>query len=713
MHILKQLHQLNFGFSPKLSTILQTEAAECGLACLAMIANHYGYQTDLISLRARYQISQKGATLEQLVKIGQQMKLLNRPLKLDLEDLNQLRMPCILHWDFNHFVVLTRIKGNKVTVLDPAFGERILSIDETSKHFTGIALELWPSASFEKKKEQNRLNVFEMFSKVGGIWRSLGQILVLALVLELFSLVSPFFMQWVIDQVIVSADRDLLTTLAIGFGILVVLQQLISIIRAWIMMYMSTHLSIQWRSNVFNHLIHLPVSYFERRSLGDVVSRFGSVDNIQDTLTSTFLEALLDGFMTIFTLVLMFVYSPLLACVAVITMLIYGLIRWIWYAPLRRATEAEIIHGAKQNSHFMETVRGAKTVKLFQRQELRLTGWLTLVVNQVNAGLTTQKLDQVFRFVNGLLFGIQNILIIWLGANFVLDSQFSVGILMAFLAYKGQFDGRVAGLIDKYIEVKMLQVDATRLSDIVLTQPEKLHGDAITTASTSLDHIIEIKDLRFKYSEQEPWVLNGVNFKIRTNESVAIVGHSGCGKTTLFHVLLGVFPQTEGEVLLLGKSIEQMGLDAMREQIGTVLQDDVLFAGSIADNISFFDSNPNQEHIENCAEIASIHQDIAMMPMGYQTLIGEMGSMLSGGQKQRILLARALYKNPKILFLDEATSHLDVEKERQVNAKLKQLNITKIMIAHRPETIASADRMLVLHQGQVVQDVLLKDVPNV
>lgn len=544
-----------------------------------------------------------------------------------------------------------------------------------------------------------------MIAKVKGIWRSLSQILILAVILEVFALISPFFMQWVIDHVIVSADRDLLTILAIGFGVVMLLQQLIGLLRSWLMMYMSTHLNIQWRSNVLSHLIHIPVSYFERRSLGDIVSRFGSIDSIQRTLTSTFLSAILDGLMTVFTLILMFIYSKKLTFIAIFTMVLYGVIRWIWYYPLRQATEAQIIHTAKQNSHFMETIRGAKTIKLFQRQEIRLASWLTLLVNQINAGLTTQKLGLMFQFINSLLFGIQNIVIIWLGAHLVLDNVFTVGILMAFMAYKGQFDSRVAGLIDKFIEVKMLQVDAERLSDIVLTESEKLyHDERANHVLEKSNNILELKNLKFKYSEQEPYVLNGIDLTIKSNESVAIVGKTGCGKTTLLHVLLGVFPPTEGEVLLSGRSISQIGVNSMREQIGTVLQDDVLFAGTIADNICFFDPVPDQRQIETCAELASIHLDITKFPMGYQTLVGEMGSMLSGGQKQRILLARALYKKPKILFLDESTSHLDIETERKVNQNLKLLQITKIMIAHRPETIASADRVVVLSQGQVFRD---------
>ena len=704
------LDKLSLGFGRNIPTILQTEATECGLACIAMIADYYGYESDLITLRRRFSISQKGSNLSQLIKISNQLKLVTRPLKLELEDLDQLKTPCILHWDFNHFVVLESIKGQKVTILDPAFGKRVLSFDEVSQHFTGVALELWPNTDFEKKQEKNQIELKSLIGHVRGLWKSLGQILILALALEIFSLISPFFMQWVIDHVIVSADRDLLTVLAIGFAILMCLQQLISVFRSWIMMYMSTHLNVQWRANVFNHLINVPVSYFERRSLGDVVSRFGSIDSIQRTLTSTFLEAILDGLMTVFTLILMFIYSPKLAWIAIATMSLYALIRWLWYAPLKRATEAEIIHAAKQSSHFMETVRGAKTIKLFQRQDLRRSMWLGLLVNQVNASLTTQKLSLGFRLANGFLFGLENILIIWLGATLVLDGNFTVGVMMAFIAYKNQFDGRVAGLIDKFIEVKMLQIDIERLSDIVLTEPEKLYAETEINDISNAENAIEVSNLQFKYSENDPLILKNVSFKIPVNQSVAIIGPTGCGKTTLLHVLLGVFHQTEGEIKVMGQNLDTLGLNFVRDQIGTVLQDDILFAGSIAENICFFDSTPNLEWMNECAEIAAIHQDILKMPMGYQTLVGDIGNMLSGGQKQRIILARALYKKPKILFMDEATSHLDIQKEHEVNEKLKQLKITKILIAHRPETIASAERVIALQDGVIVQDVLMKDI---
>ncbi|MEL4599056.1 peptidase domain-containing ABC transporter, partial [Acinetobacter baumannii] len=560
-------------------------------------------------------------------------------------------------------------------------------------------------SNFEEKKDKKSIRIFKLFGEIRGLWKSLGQILILALVLEVFSLVSPFFMQWVIDHAIVSADLNLLTTLAIGFGLLMVLSSLISLLQAWVIMHMATILNVQWKANIFHHLVNLPTNFFQKRHLGDIISRFGSIDAIQRTLTTSFITAILDGLMTIFTLILMFVYSAKLAWIAVITMLLYAVIRWIWYYPLRRATEDQIVHAAKQSTHFMETMRGIKTIKQFEKQDYRQATWLSLFVNQINAGLTTQKLNLMFGFVNTLLFGLQNIIIVWLGATLVIEGEFTVGILMAFIAYRNQFGGRVSSLIDKYVEVKMLSLHGERLADIVLTDQEKTDSYSFFTESSEQQKTdIDVKSLRFRYSEDESWIIHGINFNISEGQSVAIVGPTGCGKTTLMNLLLGNLNPEHGEIKIGGQSINNLGSNKLRNFIAYVAQDDVLFAGSILENISFFDDSVQQDWVEKCAKMASVHDEIMAMPMGYQTLVGDMGNILSGGQKQRILLARAMYRKPKILFLDEATSHLDIVKEKEINDMIKSLNITRIIIAHRPETISSVDRILTLNQGRVVND---------
>lgn len=706
------LENLSFGLRRKLPQILQTEATECGLASIAMIAGYHGLRTDLATLRRLFLVSIKGSTLGHLMQIAQALNLATRPIKLDLEDLPQLRLPCILHWNFNHFVVLKEVDRNTVIIHDPAFGVRKLKLDEVSGQFTGVALELWPNTEFKAVTLKQRVRLRQLMGHVTGLYRSLGQILLLAASLEVFALVSPFFLQWVIDNVIVSGDRDLLSTLAIGFGLLMLMQQGISALRSWVIMHMSTTLNIQWRANVFTHLLRLPVEYFEKRHLGDVVSRFSSIDVIQKTLTTAFVEGILDGAMTIVTLMVMFIYSPPLAWIAVGAMALYGIVRWLWYRPLRNATEEQIIHAAKQQSHFLETVRGVRSIKLFQRQEERRSTWLSLLVDQINADLRNQKLQIFYRLANGLLFGVERILVIWLGAKLILDGHFTVGALMAFSAYKDQFDSRVSALIDKLVDIKMLQLQGERLADIVFTTPE-IHAEKSISAvgdNATPDASIELRELRYRYADGEPWVLDGIDLTVHPGESIAIIGPSGCGKSTLISTMLGIRTPTEGDVLIGGSSVNQVGIGALREMVGTVLQDDVLFAGSIADNISFFDHHPEPDRIEECAKLAAIHDEIMEMPMGYNTLIGDMGTALSGGQKQRVLLARAMYKRPSILFLDEATSHLDISCEKRVNTAIKGLNITRIIVAHRPETIASADRVVILDQGRIIRDIPAREL---
>ena len=692
-----------------LPVILQTEATECGLACLGMVAGYHGRRTDLAQLRRQFSISQHGATLGQLIGIAGALGLASRPLRLDLEDLDQLRTPCILHWNLNHFVVLKKATRRGLIIHDPASGLRRVSLDETSRCFTGVALELWPSAEFRPSAPPPAIRFRDLIGRVDGLLGAGAQVLALAVALEIFALVSPFYLQWVIDHVLVSADRDLLTTLALGFGLLLIIQQIFGALRSWILLHIGTNLSLQWRTNVFAHLVRLPVSYFERRHLGDIVSRFGAVDEIQSKLTASFFSALIDGLMSAVTLVMMFIYSPPLAWLAVGAMVAYGLIRALWFRPLRLATEQEIVHHASQQSHFLETVRGIKAVKLFQRQNERRSSWLGLVAEQVNAGVRTQRLSIAFQTTSGLLFGVVGIAILWMGARLALDGTMTVGVLMAFKAYKDQFDNRIADLIEKYFELRMLRLQGERLADIVLTKPESAPALAQTTDTAPVPEI-RLQGVRFRYAETDPWVVDGIDLTIPPGQSVAFVGPSGCGKTTLINLILGVFPPAEGDVLIGDTSLRRNGGEAMRSVVGTVMQDDTLFAGSIADNICFFDPAPDRARIEECARMAQVHDEIAALPMGYNTLVGDMGTVLSGGQKQRLFLARALYKRPRILILDEATSHLDVEKEQAVNQAIQSLNLTRILIAHRPETILSAERVVALHGGKVVEDMTITEL---
>ncbi|HEV8311469.1 MAG TPA: peptidase domain-containing ABC transporter [Burkholderiaceae bacterium] len=686
----------------RLPLVLQSEAAECGLACLAMIASWHGLKTDLPNLRRRFSLSLKGCSAADLLRLAERLQLNARAVRAELDQLPQLQLPCVLHWDLNHFVVLSEVGARQVVIHDPAHGVRRMSLDEASRHFSGVALELSPAVGFTPREERQRVSLSALLGPITGLKRSLLQIFTLALALEGFMLLSPFLLQWVVDGVLVSADRELLVTLGVGFGLLVLIQVATGAIRSWAVLYLSASLNLQWLSNVFAHLLRLPVAWFEKRHTGDVWSRFGAVQQMQRTLTTSFIEALLDGLLVVVTLAVMLVYSTRLSAIALGAVAAYALLRWAFFRPLRDATEEALVHDAKKSSHFLESLRGVQAIKLHNRQADRRSRFMNLVVDTMNADLATRKLELAFGVLNKTLFGLERVIVVWVGALLVLDHHLSVGMLFAFIAYKEQFALRFSALVDKTVELKMLGLQGERLADIVLAAPER-EGDAPARNADALARI-ELQGVQFAYSDTEAPVLKGLNLAIEPGESVAIAGPSGCGKTTLLKLILGIHAPQAGELRVGGKSLAQFGLSAWRDRVGTVMQDDQLFAGSIADNISFFDAQADLAWVQQCAGLASVHDEIESMPMGYDTLVGEMGASISGGQKQRILLARALYKRPQILLLDEATSALDVDRERLVNQAVKQLQLTRIIVAHRPETLASASRVIMLHEGRVAHD---------
>jgi ATP-binding cassette, subfamily B, bacterial CvaB/MchF/RaxB len=688
-------------------TILQSQSAECSLACLAMISSIHGLRLDLTELRRRFPVSLKGATLQKLMSNAAALGFSARPLRLDIEELRELQMPCILHWDLSHFVVLTRVTHRAVVVLDPAIGERRLALAEVSRHFTGVALELTCNADFRPQNLAPKLNLSKLTGRVRGLFRSLSQIFAVALGLEFFAIVAPLFNQIVVDDVIASHDPDLLLVLVLGFGLLLVVQSAIGLARSWMVMVLGQTISLQWTGNVFAHLIRLPVDFFERRHLGDVVSRFGSVGAIQRTLTTAAIEAVLDGLMAIAALIMMLIYAPVLTGVVVVAVVLYGLLRWGSYRPFRAAASERLVISAKEHTLFIETLRAITALKLFGREEERRARWQNLVVDVQNRDVRTAKMSIGFSTANTLIFGLENLLVFWLGAKMVMAGQtgeasiFTIGMLFAFISYKGQFTGRVSGLINYVVELKMLGLHAERLADIALSPPEK---DSLP--HNDLGHLkasIELRNVSFRYAEGEPWVLKNANFAVSAGESVAVTGASGGGKTTLMKIMLGLLSPVEGEVLYGGVPVRQLGLANVRRHIGAVMQEDVLLTGSLADNISFFDVQPDSQRIEACAKLAQVAVEIEKMPMGYQTLVGDLGTGLSGGQKQRLLLARALYKQPSVLALDEATSHLDLANERAVISALSCMDLTRVVVAHRLETIAGAQRVVQIKDGVLIE----------
>ena len=717
----------------RVPVVLQSEAAECGLACMTMIAQYYSDKRDLNALRQTVSVSLRGTTLKDVMRIASDLGFQTRAIKIEMEHLAQLSCPAILHWNMNHFVVLTKVKGKTLTIHDPALGERKLTYSEASKYITGIALEVTPSDTFSPKKSAPRLGLSQFFTRTTGFKRNLLTLFALSIVLQLFALASPYYMQTVVDDVLIYNNDALLKALAIGFALLLIIETFTSGIRKFVILSVSSRLQLQMSASVFKHLLSLPLDYFDKRHIGDVVSRFGSLASIREFLTTGLVTALLDGLMAVITLAVMILYSPKLTLVVVAIMLAYLAVRLGLLPFIKRLTTERIALAALEQSHFMESVRAILPIRVYSQEVQRHGQWQNKLVATLNKDITLGKINIGSALTNQLLFGAENLVVVYIGASLVMEGTLSIGMLLAFMAYKARFVSALDGVVNKLIELSMLGVHFNRLSDILLTPSQQkplslkakddtfekqnvhfsnvdvpksststsLAPNVLTPDGASTPSLLDAKTrpialkataLSYRYSETNAWVFKNLMFSVHSGEIVAITGDSGCGKSTMLKCLMGLYPVSEG-------NIEHPS--STNPVIASVLQEDTCLSGTIAQNICCFEEAPDLKKTVYVAQLACIHEDIMQMPMQYHSLVGDMGSSLSGGQKQRLLLARALYQEPDILFLDEASSHLDMENEAQINHHLKSLNMTRIIVAHRPQSIAMADKVYRLENGNL------------
>lgn len=691
----KYISRLEISLFRRVPVIHQTESSECGIACLAMVFGHYGKSIDLFSLRQQFNISSRGATLYSIRTIAVQMGVTARALSLDLNELNVLRRPCILHWNFNHFVVLVSVKRNGFVLHDPARGRIIVSKAEASKCFTGIALELWPGSTFRRERVKKRLNLVTLINSIHGIKGALLKIFALSIVVEAIGLILPAGTQLVMDHALPAGDRGLLSMICISLMFFILLRATVSTSRAWISLIMGTLVNIQWQSGLFSHLLRLPLSYFERRKLGDIQSRFGSLNTLRTTFTTSMVGAIMDGIMVCGLLIMMLLYGKSLTWVVLGFTVVYIAIRLFTYTYYRQLSEEQLIMEARVSSYFMETLYGIAAVKMQGMTDRRHTHWFNLQTDAINTGIRVTKMDLFFGGLNIFISACEQTIILWLGISLVMDNEMTIGMFVAFGAYRMQFSDRISTLVGFLLQLRMMSLHNERISDIALNEQESVKPD-IPVSEKITPVSLEVKSLTFRYDQQSMPVFSELNLTVSPGESVAIIGPSGSGKTTLMKVLCGLFKADSGQVLIDGNDIQQMGVNNYRKITGCVMQDDRLFSGTIRENICGFSENIDDEWMAECAKASFIHDTIMSMPMGYDTLTGELGEGLSGGQKQRLFIARALYRKPRILFMDEATSALDSKSENYVNSAIKSLNITRIIIAHRESTIKSVDRVFSL-----------------
>lgn len=687
------INQLDMRWRRRVPVIHQTETAECGLACLAMICGHFGKNIDLIFLRRKFNLSARGANLAGINGIAEQLGMVTRALSLELNELGALKMPCILHWDFSHFVVLVSVKRNRYVLHDPARGRRYLGREEMSRYFTGIALEVWPGSEFLAETQQTRISLRSLINSIYGIKRTLAKIFCLSVVIEAINLVMPVGTQLVMDHAIPAGDRGLLTLISAGLMFFILLRAAVSMLRAWSSLVMSTLINVQWQSGLFDHLLRLPLAFFERRKLGDIQSRFDSLDTLRATFTTSVIGFIMDSIMVVGVFVMMLLYGGYLTWIVLCFTTIYIFIRLVTYGNYRQISEEFLVREARAASYFMETLYGIATVKIQGMVGIRGAYWLNMKIDAINSGIKLTRMDLLFGGINTFVTACDQVVILWLGAGLVIDNQMTIGMFVAFSSFRGQFSERVASLTSFLLQLRIMSLHNERIADIALHEKEEKKPEIEIVAHMG-PISLETNDLSYRYDSQSAPIFSALSLSVAPGESVAITGASGAGKTTLMKVLCGLFEPDSGRVLINGIDIRQMGINNYHRMIACVMQDDRLFSGSIRENICGFAEEMDEEWMVECARASHIHDVIMNMPMGYETLIGELGEGLSGGQKQRIFIARALYRKPGILFMDEATSALDSESEHFVNVAIKNINITRVIIAHRETTLRTVDRVI-------------------
>jgi ATP-binding cassette subfamily B protein RaxB len=696
----------------KLPMIYQAESSECALACLAMVAGFHGLKITMLELRERYPISMKGATLRDVVELGQHIGFSSRPVRCELPGLRRLALPALLHWDFEHFVVLERVDKDRYRIHDPAVGVLDLSEQEVSNHFTGIAVILAPTESFSSGSFGERLSLWALLKKSRGMMPFIAQVIWLTAFLEAFALLSPLFLKAIIDTGLAQGDFDLVTAIAIGIASVALFQGILSFLRDYVILYFGSSFNLQVMNNLFGHLLRLPMHFFEKRITGDLIDRYQSTNAIRQVFTSNLPAILLDGLVTVAAIAIVCIISPLLGVIALGSFTLYLTTRVYLFRTTRTLSEKAIQARSEENGHVIDTLRGMQPIKIFAKEVERLNVWGNYHARLINAEKRVGLMFATQTALKVLILGIDAALSVYVGAWLVSRGEMTLGVLMAFFFYKAHFTQKSVQFAERLMDIRLVGVHLDRLAEIALSEPEQRPLDKLAiTREDFRDCRIAFSDVSFQYGPIEPPVFSDVSFEIRAGDFIALIGPSGGGKTTIFKLLLGLLPPTSGRITFDGKPLADLDIQQYRRHFGVVMQQDLLLSGTILDNIAFFEASPDESKARRCAEVALIYDEIDAMPMKLNSRIGDLGSALSGGQKQRILLARALYHDPQIVLLDEGTANLDQAVEKQLLDNLTALGITCVSIAHRPETIYRANKVLRLEGGRL-SDVTHEFVPR-
>lgn len=684
----------------KLPMILQEQVSECAHACVAMVACFWGHDLDLGYLRRRSPTSIRGVNLHQVNQLFGELGFETRALRVPMEELALVTCPALLHWNMNHFVVLKKVTRTHFVIHDPAMGVRRLTHAEVSKCFTGIVLEVSKPPLFQPILARHSLNGWSWLKSVENFKRWLGLLMLLSLVIEMLTLAAPLFTQYVTDHVIGSADFENLKVAVLGFLVIIMGLVLSERLRAHLVLYLKMRMTEQFSVQVMRHLLRLPLTFFESRHKGDLQSKINAIGEIQRKFSIDLVTTFLDGVMVVLQAILMLIYSVPLTILVLISFSFEMGVRLLSYRSLQDQMNSAMHHHAKAATVFLESLQSIVSIKAYLKEAFRLTRWRTHFTEGLNQDLCVARLHIRYQFVHQCVTQVEYLAVLTCGAWMVMHQTLSVGMLLAFLGFRQQWVQKCASLMHQFFEYRVVGLHLERLNDVISHPTEPIEGQQ-KRGRIALKGEIALQEVSFTYHPSLPPLFSGMTVHIKAGEKVALVGPSGCGKTTLLKVMMGLLEPSDGKVLIDGFCLHDLGLKNYRQAVASVMQEDALLSGSLLENITFFDEEVDLEYLHYVAKLAAISHFIERLPMGYETRLGDMGSSLSGGQKQRILLARALYKKPKILFLDEATSHLDAKHEAEINQALKTLNITQVIVAHRQETIAMADRVISIEKNSI------------
>ena len=689
-------------FRRKVPELLQMSAVECGAACLAMILSYYGRKTSISEIHKNTGIGRDGLSALSLVQTARHYGLKVRTVSVEAEAFHFVSLPAIVYWQFNHFLVVERWTPSFVEVVDPAAGRERLSTQEFDEGFTGIVIMLEPGMEFDTRSPKSALSLraylFQYLKQSPFVFL---QIMLVSLLLQAFGLVIPLVTKVVMDQIIPHRMISLLPLLAIGLPLILLAQLVTMLIRSSLLIYLQARIDASLTSNFFEHLLKLPLHFFQQRSSGDIMSRVASNTTVRNLVSSQLVSTILDGSMVIIYLGILLSQASTFGVIALIIGLIQILLLLATRGPVRRLARRELDAVGESQGYVTEMLTGIESLKATGAEQRAFQRWSNFFMKQLNISVRLNYTTNFLSTFTGMLNIFAPLALLWVGTNNVLHGTMQVGTMLALNVLVGEFLAPLTSLASSGQLLQVARSHIERLADVMEAEPEQ-HMQQVQQPP-HLTGQITLKQVSFQYDPNSPKVLKDLDVHIGAGQKVAIVGRTGSGKSTLGKLLLGLCTPTEGEILYDDIPLHTLDFQSVRAQLGVVMQDMHTFSGSIRENITFNHPDMSMEQITKAAQVAALHDDILQMPMRYDTFISEGGNALSGGQRQRLALACALAHEPAVLLLDEATSALDVITERTIEQNLKDLQCTQIIIAHRLSTIRTADRILVLDEGQIVE----------